>query len=222
MQYLIVFFEGIVTFVSPCLLPMLPVYVSYFMGSEEQEKKGRALKNSLGFVLGFGIVFVLLGAFAGTIGTLLVRHRTAVNIVSGAIIFLLGLNYTGLIHIAFLNKARGMDMGDRKAGFFSSVLLGIVFSIGWTPCVGAFLGSALLLASQQASFLKGLLMLVLYSVGLGIPFVLSAVLLSKLRRAFSFIKRHYQTINLIAGVFLMIVGILTALGLMSRLVGLLI
>lgn len=222
MQYLIVFFEGIVTFVSPCLLPMLPVYVSYFMGSEEQEKKGRALKNSLGFVLGFGIVFVLLGAFAGTIGTLLVRHRTAVNIVSGAIIFLLGLNYTGLIHIAFLNKARGMDMGDRKAGFFSSVLLGIVFSIGWTPCVGAFLGSALLLASQQASFLKGLLMLVLYSVGLGIPFVLSAVLLSKLRRAFSFIKRHYQTINLIAGVFLMIMGILTALGLMSRLVGLLI
>lgn len=214
MQYFITFLEGIVTFVSPCLLPLLPVYLSYFAGGAPEEGKGRALRGSFGFVAGFTLVFVLLGAFAGTLGAYLTRHQTPVNIVTGAVVVFFGLSFLGIFHLPFLEggEARGM----RGEGFFASMLFGLVFAVAWTPCVGAFLGSALLLASQQGSAARGVLLLLSYSAGLGVPFVLSALLLERLRGAFQFIKRHYRVVNLVCGAFLIAVGILMMTGQLGR------
>jgi len=156
LQYLITFLEGIITFISPCLLPMLPIYISYFAGGEANRAK--TVKNSLGFVLGFTAVFVCMGALAGSVGSFLKEYRTFVNIVTGLVVIVFGLNYTGILKF---NIFKGIsNKGDvSNMGFISSILFGIVFSIGWTPCVGAFLGSALMLASQQGETLTGILML---------------------------------------------------------------
>ncbi|MBE6927298.1 MAG: cytochrome c biogenesis protein CcdA [Ruminococcaceae bacterium] len=209
MQYLFTFLEGIITFISPCLLPMLPIYVSYFAGGGERSMK-KTLKNASGFVLGFTLVFIGMGALAGTLGSFLMKYQTTVNIVTGLIVIFFGLNFLGVFR---LNLFRGS--GRRVSGdlnFFSSMLFGIVFSIGWTPCVGAFLGSALALASQQGHVLQGTLMLLVYSLGLGIPFILSAVLIDKLKGTFLFIKKNYKIINIICGIFLILIGILMMIG----------
>ena len=216
MTYLISFLEGIITFISPCLLPMLPIYISYFAGNATEEYTAKkTLKNALGFVLGFTLIFVAMGALAGTLGGLVRRYQTVVNIVTGLIVIFFGLNFLGVLK---LNLFRGSKytMGNKSLGFFSATLFGMVFSIGWTPCVGAFLGSALLMASQQGHALTGIVMLLCYSLGLGIPFVLSAVLIDRLRGAFDFIKRHYRTVNLICGILLIAVGVLMMTGLLGR------
>ena len=219
MQYLISFLEGIVTFISPCLLPMLPVYISYFAGGEERGT-GRTVRNALGFVLGFTLVFVAMGALAGTLGSFLQNHQTAVNVISGLIVIAFGLHFLGVFQLNFF---RGSSRGVRSEdmGFFPAVLFGVVFSLGWTPCVGAFLGSALALASQQGHVGTGMLMLLAYSLGLGIPFLFSAVLIDRLKSAFDWIKRHYGIINRVCGVLLILVGILMATGTMGRLLSLL-
>lgn len=213
MQYLISFLEGIITFISPCLLPMLPIYLVYFAaGDTGDDKTKRTLKNAFGFILGFTLVFVALGALSATLGGLLRTYQTAVNIITGAIVVLFGLNFMGVVRIGFMNGTKKLGDQVRPTGFFSSILFGIVFSIGWTPCVGAFLGSALLLASQQGSMLRGIMMLLCYSAGLGIPFLLSAVLIDKLKGAFDFIKRNYKTINIVCGALLVLVGVLMMTG----------
>ena len=219
MQYLISFLEGIITFISPCLLPMLPIYLSYFAGGRERTLK-RTLTCALGFVLGFTVDFVAMGALAGTVGIFLTRYQTAVNVISGLIVIFFGLNFLGVLNFnLFRGSQRQVDTSDLN--FFSSALFGLVFSVGWTPCVGAFLGSALMLASQQGSVLIGTLMLLCYSAGLGIPFLLSAVLIDRLRSAFDFIKQHYDVINKLCGCLLILVGILMATGLLGRLLTLL-
>lgn len=221
MTYFISFLEGIITFISPCLLPMLPIYISYFTGgTSESSKTSKAVINSLGFVLGFTAVFITMGALAGSVGSLLRKYQTAVNIVSGLIVIFFGLNFLGVFR---LNLFRGFNKGtiNPGSGFFSAMIFGIVFSIGWTPCVGAFLGSALMLASQQGHVLTGIIMLLCYSLGLGIPFVASAILIDKLRTAFDFIKKHYGVINVICGSLLIIVGIAMMTGLLGRLLTLL-
>ena len=219
MQYFISFLEGIVTFISPCLLPMLPIYISYFAGGGERST-GRTLKGALGFVTGFTVVFVAMGALAGTVGSFLREYQTAVNILSGLIVIFFGLNFLGVFK---LNLFRGSSRSVKtdNMGFFSAMVFGVIFSIGWTPCVGAFLGSALMLASQQGHVMEGMLMLLVYSLGLGIPFVLSAVLIEYLKSAFNWIKKNYQIINLVSGGFLVFVGILMATGTMGWLLGLL-
>jgi len=214
MQFLILFLEGILTFISPCLLPLLPLYASYFAAGEPDKR--RTLANAIGFTCGFTLVFVMLGAFAGTLGMLLVEHTVAMNIATGSIVIVLGLNFTGLINIRFLNKAIRINANVKRLTFFPSVLFGIVFSIGWTPCISAFLGAALMKASMQGGTLNGILMLFVYSLGLGIPFIASAVLIDRLKTAFDFIKNNYKIINIISGVFLVIIGILMATGLMGR------
>ena len=216
MEYFISFLEGIITFISPCLLPMIPIYITYFAGGGERSR-GKTLRGALGFVAGFTLVFVAMGALAGTVGAFLTRYQTAVNIVSGIVVILFGLSFLGLFDIPLF---KGMGKRPEGSGFFTSALFGIVFSIGWTPCVGAFLGSALLLASQQGSVLKGTWMLLCYSLGLGIPFVLSALLVDYLKGVFGFIKRHYKTVNLICGGLLILVGILMATGLLGALLAL--
>ena len=213
MQYLLLFLEGVITFISPCLLPMLPIYLSFFAAGDTDRR--RTLLNALGFVLGFTIVFVIMGAFMGVMGKLVREYQTVLNIVTGAVVILFGLNFMGVLKIGFLNRASQQDANVKDLNFFSSMLFGIVFSIGWTPCVGAFLGSALLLASQGGSLLQGIVMLLAFSLGLGIPFVVSALLVDRLKGAFDFIKRHYRVINLVSGLVLVIVGILMATGYMG-------
>ena len=215
MRYLVSFLEGIVTFLSPCLLPMLPIYVSYFAGGG-QRSTGKTLRCALGFVVGFTAVFTAMGALAGSIGSLLLRYQRIVNLVSGIIVIVFGLNYLGLFRWnLFHGGSRVLDAQDMT--FFSAALFGIIFSLGWTPCVGAFLGSALALATQQGHALEGTLMLLAYSLGLGIPFLLSAVLIDALKGAFDWVKRHYQIINLLSGGFLILIGILMASGMLGRL-----
>ena len=215
MQYILSLLEGIITFISPCLLPMLPVYLSFFAGGSGGEKTNSTLKNAIGFVCGFTVVFLILVAFVGSIGLFLLQYTSVVNIITGLIVILFGLNFLGLIQIDLLNRTYRKELHIKEMGFFSSVLFGIVFSIGWTPCVGAFLGSALMLASQQGSAIEGMLMLLFYSMGLGIPFIISAVLIHRLKTAFQWIKAHYRIINLLSGGLLVIVGILMMTGWMG-------
>lgn len=214
MQYLISFLEGVITFISPCLLPMLPIYISYFAGGGERSAK-KTLTTALGFVLGFTAVFMALGALAGTLGGFLARHQTAVNLLSGGVVILFGLSYLGVLR---LNLFRGSGHAVKgELGFFSAFLFGVIFSVGWTPCVGAFLGSALLLASQQGKALVGMGMLLCYSVGLGIPFLISAVLIDQLKSAFGWVKSHYEIINRVCGAFLILIGLAMASGMLTRL-----
>lgn len=219
MQYLISFLEGIITFISPCLLPMLPVYISYFAGGGERST-AKTLKAALGFVTGFSLTFIALGALAGTLGSFLKSHQTAVNIVSGAVVVFFGLSFLGVIRLNIF-QGSSRQVNTENMGFFSALLFGLVFSIGWTPCVGAFLGSALMLASQQGSMMEGMLMLLTYSLGLGIPFVISAILIDYLKSAFDWIKRNYELINRVCGWLLVLIGVMMATGLMGRFLALL-
>ena len=144
------------------------------------------------------------------------HHQTAVNLVSGLIVIFFGLHFLGAIRLD-LFRGSGRSVRTENMGFFPAVLFGVVFSLGWTPCVGAFLGSALALASQQGHVGEGMAMLLAYSLGLGIPFLLSAVLIDKLKSAFDWIKRHYTVINLVCGWLLVGIGVLMATGLLGRL-----
>ena len=218
MQYFISFLEGILTFISPCLLPMLPIYVSYFAGGGERSM-GKTLKTALGFVLGFTVVFVAMGALAGTLGGLLRQYQTAVNIISGGVVIFFGLSYLGVVKLNIFKGSSRALKGE--LGFFSALIFGVIFSIGWTPCVGAFLGSALMLASQQGHVLEGMGMLLTYSLGLGIPFLISALLIDYLKTAFGWIKSHYTLINRICGGLLIVIGLLMATGTLGRLLALL-
>ena len=272
MVYLITFLEGIITFISPCILPMLPVYLLYFAGKGSSSSgnlvnKGTAIdtivenspgnagsggsehgdtirkyedtigisagvlgsfKNPLGFVLGFTIVFVVLGAFAGTAGSFLKEYGFYVNLVSGAVIFIFGLSFMGLFRLPLpqLKIHRGAagksDLSssifsdEGKMSFLKAVVFGMVFSVAWTPCLGTFLGAALMLAAQGGNAAKGFTMLLFYSLGLGIPFVASAVLVDRLKNAFAFIRNHYKIINIVTGGLLAVSGILVATGILQK------
>ena len=219
MQYVILFLEGVITFISPCLLPMLPIYISYFAGGEERSM-GKTVKGALGFVTGFTVIFTAMGALAGTVGSFLTRYQTAVNIITGLIVVFFGLCYLGVFKFSIF-KGSSREVDTKITGFFPAMLFGMIFSIGWTPCVGAFLGSALLLASQQGHVLEGTLMLLVFSLGLGIPFILSAVLIDYLKTTFNWIKKHYLIINIISGCLLILIGIMMATGTLGALLALL-
>jgi len=251
MGYLLLFLEGIITFISPCFLPLLPVYISYFSGAKANQSDEvttrHPLGNAIGFVLGFTIVFMALGAFAGIIGQFLRDYKVALNVVTGLVVVIFGLNYLGAIPfigtfpLSFtLAKIRSkllktntrlstsmssstnvrtrirIGTSIKPLTFASSLLFGIVFSIGWTPCVGPFLGSALLRASQQGSMLEGTFMLFIFSMGLGLPLIICALLIDRLKNTFAFIKRHYQVINILSGSLLVLVGILMISGIFGR------
>ena len=211
MQYLITFLEGLMSFVSPCMLPLLPVYVSYFAGNANQKRAN--LYRALAFVLGFTLVFSLMGLFAGTLGSLLLRSQRWVSVFCGLVVILFGLSYLEIIPLPFF---KGMSSGRSVTGIFSAMLFGIIYSVSLTPCVGAFLGSALMLASSSGTAMQGLLLLICYSLGLGLPFLLSALLLEQLSGVFGWIKSHYAVINRICGIFLLLIGMLMAFGLLDR------
>ena len=210
MEFAITFLEGFISFISPCMLPLLPLYISYFAGGAD--KKHKVFLRALSFVLGFTVVFSLLGLFAGTLGAFLREYRTAVNIVGGALIILFGLSYLEVIKLPFF---KGIRNGRTADTVVSAFLFGIVYSVSLTPCIGAFLGSALALAGASGTALRGVLLLVTYSLGLGVPFLISALLIERLNTAFTFIKKNYRVINIVCGSFLILIGILMALGQMD-------
>lgn len=218
MQYFISFLEGIITFVSPCLLPMIPVYISYFAGGKEKNTT-KTVKNALGFIAGFTVVFVCMGALAGSVGSFLNRYTVLLNIITGVVVIFFGLHFLGVFKANIFKGMKRMNTED--LGFFSSMLFGIVFSVGWTPCVGAFLGSALMLAAGGGKVMQGIYMLLAYSLGLGIPFFISALLIDKLKSTFNFIKKHYKVINTCCGAFLVVMGVLMATGLFGKLLSIL-
>lgn len=185
---------------------MLPIYVSYFSGQDKDLKNTTI--NSLGFVLGFTTIFVLLGIFASTLGTLITANSRYINIIFGIIIILFGMNYMGILNIKILNKSKGVKKNKDKLGFFSAIIFGMIFSVCWTPCVGVFLSSALMMSATSENILKGGLMLFIYSIGLGIPFILTSIFLERLKNTFDFIKKYYNVINKIAGIILIFSGII--------------
>lgn len=217
MEYVLLFLEGILTFISPCLLPMLPIYISYFAGQDGDGdvKSNQTLKNAVGFVLGFTVVFVALGAFAGTLGNFLKDYQIYINIISGLIMIIFGLNIIGVLNFS-MPKGNINKKNKRPVGFIGCAVFGFIFSIGWTPCVSAFLGSALIIAAQSGEVLKGITMLLVFSLGLGVPFILSAVLIKQLKSTFDFIKKNYKVIQMVSGSLLIIMGILTAIGFINR------
>lgn len=212
MEYVMSFLEGVITFISPCLLPMIPIYLSYFAGGDVSSNKFQTIKNALGFVIGFTIIFIVLGAFASSVGMFFKQYSNILEIIFGIIIIIFGLNFIGIINIKFLNIANNIKVETHDLNFIKSVLFGIIFSITWTPCVGTFLGSALMLASTSSHVVEGIVMLLCFSLGLAIPFLITAVLINKLKTTFDFIKRNYKVINMICGIFLIVIGILMLTG----------
>ena len=223
MEYFLLFLEGIITFISPCILPLLPLYVSYFIGGNEENAKSKynALVNSLGFVLGFTIIFTLLGTLAGTFGSFIKEQSNIINLIGGFTVILFGANYMGIFKIPFLERSLKMNVEIKTFKFLSSILFGMIFAIGWTPCVGTFLGAALMIAVNSQDILKGTIMLLIYSIGLGIPFVICAILIDKLKQTFNFIKSNYNVINRISGIILVIIGISIMTGYLNKVLSLL-
>lgn len=206
MEYLFTFLEGLASFISPCLLPMLPIYISYFMGGEEKNKK-KAIINSIGFVIGFTIVFLVLSIFASTVGSIISEYIKYIKITFGIIIILLGLNYIEIFKLKFLSKTKIVKMSTKNLNFFKTMLFGILFSISWTPCIGTFLSSALLLIAKEQELLKGIVLMFVYSLGLGIPFIISVILIEKLKDVFDFIKKNYKKVKMLSGFILICMGV---------------
>ena len=208
MDYVFTFLEGIASFISPCLLPMLPIYISYFIG-EDDKNTSKAVINASGFVLGFTIVFLILSIFASQLGIFISSNIKYIKVVFGIIIILFGLNYMEILKIKFLNKSKVINTNTKNLNFIKAMLFGILFSISWTPCIGTFLSSALLLVAKQQDMIKGILLMIVYSIGLGIPFIISVALIEKLKEMFNFIKKNYNAIKKISGIILIIMGVYT-------------
>lgn len=206
MDYILTFLEGIASFISPCLLPMVPIYISYFIGEDNNNNK-KSIQNAIGFVLGFTIIFLILSIFASQLGAILSTNIRYIKILFGIVIILFGLNYMGVLNIKFLNKTKMKNLDTKNFNFFKAMLFGILFSISWTPCIGTFLSSALLLIAKEQNIIKGIILMLLYSIGLGIPFIISAILIEKLKNVFDFIKKHYDVIKRISSVILIGAGI---------------
>lgn len=211
MQYLVSLLNGIATFLSPCLLLTLPIYIAYFAGGG-QRSTGRTVSCALGFVLGF----TAMGALAGRMGRLLLTYQQIVNLVSGSIVIVFGMNYLGLFRWnLFRGGSRVLDAQDMT--FFSAALFGIIFSAGCTPCAIAFPVSTLTLTAQHEHIAQGVVMLLSYSLRLGIPFLFIAVLIDTLKGALGWVKRLDRIVNLLSGSFLVLAGLLMASGLLGRL-----
>ena len=208
------FIAGILSFFTPCILPLIPIYISYITGiSIEELKTGekntlKILTLSLFFILGFTVVFVLMGASATAIGNLLLGKKDILRIIGGVIIIIFGLHLIGLLKIKKLYTEKRIVIKKKNIGYFSSFLFGMAFSAGWTPCVGPVLSSILIIAANEKTVFRGIILLLFYSLGIGIPFILTSLLLNKLLGVFSKIKKHYKKIEVITGVLLIILGLL--------------
>lgn len=214
------FLEGLAAFVSPCILPTLPVYLVYLTGGDypEDDQKSRWRRrviHTLAFILGFTLLFVAMGAGATAIGKLLQRHQALLDKIGGIVLVIFGLHYMGAIKIPLLNRHIKAEYNPEGMRFFSAMLFGAAFSLGWSACTGPMLGAALLQASGTRSIWKGMAMLFTYSMGLGIPFFLLALLYEKMRGVLNFLKRNAQVISIISGCLLILTGIAMFFGLIA-------
>lgn len=208
----VVFIEGLLSFLSPCILPLIPVYISYLAGAtideiqNDQSLRRTMLFNSFGFILGISMVFIILGAGASTIGNFFVTYDVLFRKVGAIIIIIFGLFSTGLLKINFLNYERRINVKNKSPKFINAFILGATFSFGWTPCIGPILGSVLLLASTSST-LEAMFMLLVYSIGMTIPFLLTTLLIGKAMRQFKKVYSYFNIIKMISGVLLIIIGI---------------
>jgi cytochrome c-type biogenesis protein len=207
---LMCFIEGIMAFVSPCVLPLVPLYISYLGGNELKNKK-KLIINSIGFVLGFTIIFSLLGLTATTIGSFLTKYKDELKYVSGALIIVMGISF--LIPIKIFLKEKRIKMELNINNIYTAILFGMIFSIGWTPCVGPLLASALVKAANTTTMIEGVILLISFSLGLGIPFILTSILYSELVNIFKAIKNNLDLIKKLSGAILIVFGVIMILGL---------
>jgi len=217
------FLAGLLSFLSPCVLPLVPAYLSYISGVSVNELRmhehaadsvrRHAVAQSLWFIAGFSLVFITLGASASLIGQWLLAHLALLGKMAGAIIIVFGLHYTGLIRIPFLLLEARFNTGGINARHGAgALLLGAAFAFGWTPCIGPILGAILAIAGAQAEMARGILLLCVYSLGLAIPFLLAALTTDAFLRISQRFKRHFHAIEVLSGILLIVVGVLIFLG----------
>ena len=214
---LIAFMAGLLSFVSPCVLPLVPSYITYITGVSFKDLTGEKAKSrvqwatilhSILFIAGFSTVFILMGASASYLGQVLVEYQSWIMKVGGILIIVLGIHFTGVINIPFLQMEKRFELRKKPLGYLGSFLVGIVFAAGWTPCIGPILSTILIYASTSKNYLTGVYLLTVYSLGLGIPFFLSSLAFNAFLSAFDKIKRYMRWVTLISGIFLIIIGIL--------------
>jgi cytochrome c-type biogenesis protein len=209
---------GVVSFLSPCVLPLIPGYISMLSGASIEELKsgadatlaGRILRNSVSFVIGFSTVFIALGASATWVGNFLLARRTIFNIVAGILIIIFGLHLTGLVKIPLLYREARIDTGAPRRGLAGSFLLGFAFAFGWTPCIGPILTGILALAATRDTVFQGMFLLAIYSAGLAIPFLLTGLGLSQFLKFYGGFRKHLQVVEVASGVLLIAIGLLMA------------
>jgi cytochrome c-type biogenesis protein len=214
----IAFLAGIVSFLSPCVLPLVPGYISMLSGVSMEELRAsadaalarRIFANSIAFVLGFTVVFVALGASASAVGNFLRTQKTIFSIVAGVIIIVFGLHLTGLIRIPFLYRDAHIQAAGKQRGSVGAFLLGFAFAFGWTPCIGPILSGILALAATRDTLFQGMFLLAVYSAGLAIPFLLTSLGLSQFLKFYGRFRRHLHAVEVGSGVLLIVLGALIA------------
>ena len=213
---LIAFTAGILSFISPCVLPLIPSYLTYITGisfdelvdNQSRSVRRRTLFHSLFFILGFTLVFVALGASATYVGNFFQENQILIRRVGGVIVILLGIHITGLVKLNFLEREKRFDFNNKPLGYLGSVFVGIAFAAGWTPCIGPILASILLYASTSENVGSGVILLVAYSMGLGLPFLISALAFNTFLAYFSRFNRYLRIVSIVSGIFLVIIGLL--------------
>ena len=217
---LVAFTAGLLSFLSPCVLPLVPSYITFItgMGLDDVSRSRRAaLTHAVLFVIGFSFIFVALGAGATAFGQLMREYRVWIARVGGVLMVLMGLWMIGVLRIGALQQERRIHLSDKPLGYLGTVLVGIAFGAGWTPCLGPTLGAILLLAANESELTKGITLLLSYSLGLAVPFLLSALALERFLGFFQRFRRNLGLVNRIAGVLLIVVGALMFTGWFERL-----
>tara|TARA_B110000977_G_scaffold103309_1_gene134844 strand:+ start:619 stop:1371 length:753 start_codon:yes stop_codon:yes gene_type:complete len=212
---------GIVSFLSPCVLPIVPPYLAYMsgvslndMGSERSARR-RAIITALFFVMGLSTVFLILGFTASAFGAFFLQNQILFSQISGVVVIIFGIHFLGIYRISFLDREARMDAGDKGGSSFGAYVLGLAFAFGWTPCIGPQLGAILSLAASEASVTRGTLLLGIYALGLGIPFLLAAMFMTRAVGVMNKLKKHMALIERCMGVLLLIVGIAMLTGAFS-------
>ncbi len=214
---LVAFTAGVLSFLSPCVLPLIPSYISYITGITFGELSQQVLPkrirfltavHSLLFIAGFTVVFVLLGASFTFLGGFLSQHQNIIKKIGGVIVILFGLHIAGIINLRFLERQKKVEIKSKPLGYLGSFLVGATFSLGWTPCVGPILSSILILSVTSKEIGKGIALLLSYSFGLGLPFFLSSILINNFLAYFSRIKRYLRIISIISGWMIVLVGVM--------------
>ena len=220
------FLGGLVSFLSPCVLPLVPGYISFMSGltleelsagGDDKTRLKHAGWESLCFVAGFSLIFTLLGATATTVGRVLAEQAPIVSKVAGAVVILFGLHMTGLMPIEWLYYQKRADTAAFKAGYVGSFFMGLAFAFGWTPCIGPILSGILAIAATRETVAQGMLLLLVYSLGLGIPFVITGFAVTRFMRFFTRYKKHIRTGEMVAGALLIAIGLLIFLDKLSML-----